>query len=208
MNVILRIMRIALRHRWQLAGAYVCTAGATAAYVYLPKLFGETIDRLHDAFKAGGIGHIPESTILTIVLTILAVSVVRGVLGLGQTYLGESLSQSVSYDLRNAFYDHVQHLSFAFHDRHHTGNLMSRAITDVEGVRMFVNMGLIRTPYFVSLFIIVAVTLLRLDWRLGLMATSFMPFVVFQSAVVRLKMRRIWIRVLSANPLKNLFWSS
>ena len=192
MKIILRIISIALRHKWRLAGAYACLAGATIAYLLLPRFIGNAVQEISEVFQNG---QVSEGAILAIALTILGLFVIRGVLSFGQTYLGESLSHHVAYDIRNAFYDHVQRLSFGFHDRHHTGNLMSRAITDVENIRMFINMGLVRTPYFVSLFVIVAIILLRLDWRLGLLSTSFMPLVAFQSAVVRLKMRRIWLSV-------------
>ena len=192
MNIILRIIKIALRHKWYLAGSYISMVGATVAYLFLPRFIGDAVERLADAF--GG-GEFSENTILSIVLIILGLYIVRGVLSYWQTYLGEALSQLVAYDIRNTFYDHVQHLSYGFHDRHHTGNLMSRAITDVENIRMFINMGLVRTPYFAALFVIVAVILLRMDWRLGLLSVSFMPVVAFQSGVVRLKMRQIWLRI-------------
>ena len=192
MKIILRITRIALRHKWRLFSAYLCTAGATASYLLLPKYFGEAIDKVADIVQGGVVS---DSAILSIVLVILGLSVLRGALSFGQTYLGEAASQLVAYDIRNSFYNHVQHLSFGFHDRHHTGNLMSRAIIDVENIRMFINMGLVRTPYFASLFVIVGIILLRLDWRLGLVSTSFMPVVALNSAVVRLKMRRIWLSV-------------
>lgn len=170
-------------------------AGAVAAYLLLPAIFGNAIDKIYDIFKDGGVTDLPEGEILVIVLTILGLSIIRGVLSFWQTYLGEALSQYVAYDIRNSFYDHVQRMSFGFHDRHHTGNLMSRAITDVENIRMFINMGLVRTPYFLTLFIVVAIILLRLDWRLGLLSTSFLPFVAYNSAVVRLRMRAIWLSV-------------
>ena len=192
MNIILRIIGIALRHKWPLAAAYACMAGALSAYLLLPKLFGNAIDKIALVLDDG---EISEGAILSIVLIILGLSVLRGVLSYGQTNLGESVSHLVAYDIRNSFYNHVQHLSFGFHDRHHTGNLMSRAIIDVENIRMFINMGLVRAPYFISLFVIVGIILLRLDWRLGLLSTSFMPVVAFNSAVVRLKMRRIWLSV-------------
>ena len=192
MKIILRITRIALRHKWRLFSAYLCTAGATASYLLLPKYFGEAIDKVADIVQGGVVS---DSAILSIVLVILGLSVLRGALSFGQTYLGEAASQLVAYDIRNSFYNRVQHLSFGFHDRHHTGNLMSRAIIDVENIRMFINMGLVRTPYFASLFVIVGIILLRLDWRLGLVSTSFMPVVALNSAVVRLKMRRIWLSV-------------
>ena len=192
MKIILRITAIALRHKWRLFSAYLCTAGATASYLLLPKYFGDAIDKVADIVQGGVVS---DSAILSIVLIILGLSVLRGALSFGQTYLGEAVSQLVAYDIRNSFYNHVQHLSFGFHDRHHTGNLMSRAIIDVENIRMFINMGLVRTPYFASLFVIVGIILLRLDWRLGLVSTSFMPVVALNSAVVRLKMRQIWLRV-------------
>ena len=192
MKIILRIIGIALRHRWQITTAYTCMVGATVAYLFLPKLIGNAINQVAELFAAG---EYSESTILSIVLVILGISVLRGALAYGQTYYGEALSQAVSYDIRNDFYDHVQHLSFKFHDRNHTGNLMSRAITDVENIRMFINMGLIRSPYFLVLFIVVAIILLMMDWRLGLLSASFMPVVAIYSAKVRLKMRQIWLRV-------------
>ena len=192
MKIILRIIGIALRHRWRLIASYVCMVGATVTYLLLPRYFGKAIDQIVEIFQGG---QVSQNAILVVVLIILGLSIVRGVLAFGQTYYGEALSQFVAYDIRNAFYDHVQRLSFGFHDRHHTGNLMSRAIMDVENIRMFINIGMVRTPYFVSLFIVVAIILLVMDWRLGLLSASFMPLVAFQSAIVRTKMRRIWLSV-------------
>jgi ATP-binding cassette subfamily B protein len=192
MDVILRIFGIAMRHRWRMATTYLCVAGATVAYLFLPRFIGQAVERIADVFRDGDVS---ETAILSLSLVIVGLYVLRGVLTFGQNYLGETLSLYVAYDIRNAFYDHVQHLSFGFHDRHHTGNLISRAITDVENIRMFINMGMIRTPYFLVLFVTVAIILLRMDWLLGLMSVGFMPLVIVQSAVVRLKMRAIWLSI-------------
>ncbi len=162
------------------------------SYLYLPRLFGRAIDQVDEALQ---VGTLSAGAITTTVMLILGISVIRGIFAYFQQYLGEALSQDVSQDIRNAFYDKVQHLSFGFHDRYHTGNLMSRAITDVENIRMFINMGVMRTPYFFILFIVVAVLLLRMDWQLGLISLGFMPIVMLQSAIVRLHMRRLWLLV-------------
>ena len=175
-----------------MGATYLCTAGATVAYLFLPRLIGDAVERIADIFVDDGVA---GGAIMSLTLIIVGLYALRGVLTYGQNYLGESLSQYVSYDIRNAFYDHVQHLGFGFHDRHHTGNLISRAITDVENIRMFINMGMVRTPYFLVLFIAVAVILLRLDLLLGLMSVGFIPLVIVQSAIVRLKMRRIWLSI-------------
>ena len=135
------------------------------------------------------------SAIFQIAILILILSLVRGLLTFGQTYYGEKLSQSVAYDLRNKFYNHVQNLSFEFHDTNHTGNLMSRAITDVEAFRMFIMAGLVRSPYYLILFIASSTILIWRDWRLGLVALLFMPALGTLTTILRLHLRRIWLRI-------------
>ena len=190
--ILARILSLTFAHKWLLTVSLLCVSGATAAYLVLPKLFGNAIDEVANVLEGGSIS---EEVILRISITILAVSLVRGALTFGQTYFGERLSQAVAYDIRNRFYDHVQSLSFKFHDTYHTGNLMSRAITDVEAFRMFIMSSLVRSPYFAILFFSTAGILIWMDWVLGLVALSFMPVLAVLTAVLRMHLRRIWLRV-------------
>ena len=50
----------------------------------------------------------------------------RGLAGFGQQYLGQTLGQDVAYDIRNKVYDNLQSLSYAYHDKVQTGQVMSR----------------------------------------------------------------------------------
>jgi len=192
MIYIFRIIKIALAHKERLILAYLCTAGAVASYVVLPMIFGNVIDKVVDNLvsDSSDYGYIYISAGI-----ILGLSIIRGISSFFQTYMAETLSQDVSYDLRNQFYDHIQYQGFDFHDRYHTGNLMSRAITDIENIRMFINMGLVRSAYFVSLFIIVAIILVNLNWQLGLIGATFMPVVAIYTAKIRLKMRSLYLIV-------------
>ncbi|AWT59987.1 MAG: putative ABC transporter ATP-binding protein [Candidatus Moanabacter tarae] len=190
MKIILRIIGITLQNRAYLLAAYASMFGATAAYMFLPKYIGSAVDELAGILQApGGL----SSNLTPIALIIMALYIVRGLLSYLQMYFGDALAQFVAYKIRNEFYDHVQYLSFGCHDRLHTGNLMSRAIVDVESIRRFINMGLVRAPYYCGLFLIVAVVLIRLDWRLGLASIFFMPIVAFKTGKVRLKMRELWL---------------
>ena len=72
---------------------------------------------------------------------------------------------------------------------------MSRAVTDVENIRFFIFMGLLRAPFFLIQFIAVAAILLVLDWRLGMVSVLLMPLVVSLSLGLRAKMRRLWQRI-------------
>jgi ATP-binding cassette subfamily B multidrug efflux pump len=192
MNILARILAIVFRHKWRLAAALTAMVGATSAYLTLPWLFGNAVDEIASIFDGGSVS---DEAMIRIGIAILAASAIRGLLTFFQTYMGESLAQHVVYDLRNSYYDHVQNLSFGFHDKNHTGNLMSRAITDVEAIRMFCVGGVVRAPYFLVLFVATAVILLLSDWRLGLVSLGFMPLLAIVSAVIRLQLRRIWLRV-------------
>lgn len=183
-----------MSHKRRLIAAYLFTAGATAAYVLLPQLFGDAIDAVAHMIETGAAAN---SVILWSALLILALGAVRGVFSFGQMYMGESLGQHVVYDLRNRFYDHVQHLGFDFHDSQHTGNLMSKAITDVEAIRMFVNLVVVRTPYFLALFVVVVVLMMRLDWQLGLISLALLPAAMGVASAIRLRMRDAWLEAQS-----------
>ena len=175
MEVLLRILRFTIAHKRRLTLAYLVSGAGIAAYVLLPKLFGSAIDRVDMGLQTGTIS---ESAILQIALAITGLGVVRGVLSFGQTYLSESLAQEVVYNIRNRFYDHVQHLSFAFHDKQHT-----------------VNLTVVRAPYFLLLIATVSVMMLLLDLQLGLIGLGLLPFVLIFASIVRVRMRFAWLKV-------------
>ena len=71
-------------------------------------------------------------------------AVLRGVFAFLQAYWAERNSQSVAFDLRNDLFAKIQRLSFSYHDRNQTGQLMIRATDDVEKVRLFIGQGLLQ----------------------------------------------------------------
>ena len=68
----------------------------------------------------------------------------RGLFTMVQNYYGESVGHHVGYELRLAFYEKIQRLSFGFHDRVHSGDLITIGMLDLEGVRMFFSTGIVR----------------------------------------------------------------
>ena len=183
---------MALKHKKILCYAYLCMIGATVAYLLLPKMFGVAIDWTVKALEGGSVA---LDTLALICISIVLLSAFRGLLAFGQNYFGEALGQHAVYDLRKLFYDHVQTRSFSFFDKQHTGNLMSIAITDVEAIRMFVNVGLVRSIYFLILFIAVPFMLMSIDLILGIVSICFVPVLGFISSRIKLRLRRIWLQV-------------
>ena len=188
MNIILRLTKMATRHKWNLILAYACMLGATTSFLITPKFIGKAVDKIAASYNDG---IIPTSLIIETVIAIVLLMSIRGFLSFWQTSLGENLSHKVAYSLRNKFFNKVQTISFDFHDKWHTGELISRAISDIENVRMSINMGLMRAPYFIAMFVIVSILLINLHWMLGIISIAFMPIISFNSINVRLKMRQL-----------------
>ena len=161
-------------------------------------LVAQAIDKLVVTSQDGQIlslGEVERSTLIFIALGVLGASLMRGLFDFCRTYTTDSLAQKVAYDLRNDLYDKLQHLSFAFHDKEHSGDLMAKATADVEVVRRFAMMGLVRSFEVVVRVGAISVLLVFQNWELTLISLAFMPFLVFRASMVMGTMRRIWNRV-------------
>jgi ATP-binding cassette subfamily B protein len=116
-------------------------------------------------------------------IVLLAIGLVRVVFAFLLTYYGAWLGTTAAYDLRNEYFQHIQHLSFAFHDRSQTGDLMSRAITDIQKVRQFLGEGLLESINIPVLFALVAWAMFRLD--AGLAVIAMLPLFVLMAVTLR-----------------------
>jgi len=172
-----------LGHYKRLAGmAYLFLFIATGAMLLIPQMVQNIIDSLTNGYIAHQLAGIPaafqaqvlplalqklgwttaqynqnlngaESAIITAGLLIVLFAVASGLFAYGQTYMSERTSQSVAFDFRNDLYARIQRLSFSYHDRNQTGQLMIRATDDVEKVRLFIGQGLLLAAQ--SLFMLV-----------------------------------------------------
>jgi ATP-binding cassette subfamily B multidrug efflux pump len=169
--------------------------GTSIFFVLIPVLLGNAVDEAITLVDAGTDTDAARSALLDAALVIIGVSVLRGVFAYGQMYAGEVLGQKLATALRNQYYEKLQRLSFSFHDSAHTGNLMSRGISDIDGVRMFPHTGMLRVLYLILLIAGSAYLMLTLDWQLGLLTLAFVPIVAFRGTIMRLRSRNIWIQV-------------
>jgi ATP-binding cassette subfamily B protein len=135
------------------------------------------------------------SALALVAAAILVAAIARGVCTYWQQFMGEWLGQHVAFDLRNRIYDRLQRLSYAYHDKQQTGQIMSRATQDVESTRQFIQMGALRTLDLIIRVTVAATLMFAQDWRLAAIAWSLMPLVAIQSIRVQLKSRRLWMDV-------------
>ncbi len=188
---LVRITLYSLRHPWQAAAAIGATVIASVLQLLIPRLLGQAVDQAQGILSAGAAG--AEQALFWSAITLLGVSVARGFFTLCQNFYSESVGHHVGYELRLAFYDKVQRLSYAYHDRVHTGDLITMGLLDLDGVRMFFATGLVRVVLLSVLIGVGAYMLLSTDLLLGFLALSFVPFVAWRSSAAQLTLRATWI---------------
>ena len=114
--------------------------------------------------------------LVTYGLALLGVAIVRFAVGVGRRLATGRVSLDIEYDLRNRLWAHLLRQAFSYFDRWPTGQLMSRAMSDVQNVRMFLGYGLVFFATNIVMMVAVVVLLFVLDWKLALMSLAFLPF--------------------------------
>ena len=151
-------------------GAFLSMLIVTATNLYVPQLIQQLLDDGVEAKNWNGI--------LWATGGLLLMALIRGVFSFTNTFWSEKSSQGVAYDLRNEIFVKLENLSFSYHDTHQTGQLMTRATSDVESVRTFFAQGLLQLVSALLTFTGSIVILLLTDWRLALAVLTTIPFII------------------------------
>jgi ATP-binding cassette subfamily B protein len=195
MRILWRIL-ILLKKYWKwLVLTYICLLALTAATMIVPIFIGDAVNNaLHyDAATLKVTGDMKLLVFYGVAIIIL--SLLRGLFSFGQSYFAEYAGQKVAYDIRNGLYDRIQRLSFAFHDKSQTGQLMSRATQDVEAVRFFLSMIVVRLVNLLLTFVVITVILLRMNWSLTLISFACLPFIAFFAVRFGAMMLPLWTTI-------------
>ena len=175
MTVLLRMAGYGLRHKLPLAGGYSATVLWSLTVVVVPKLMGTAIDEA----VASGL----QIRLLLLSLAIVGTGALSALFGYLDGYLLEMVHHRVAFDLRNDFYKKVQSLGFGFHDRQQTGDLMSRATADVDGVK-FLSWSFAHAALLTAFVIGVVVLMMLMNWKLGLVCSAFVAVALWRSFTV------------------------
>lgn len=160
MTALKRALLLLRPHARLALGALGALIGASVAGLVMPRVLQAAIDA---GVEARDLGAAAKAS-----LAILAVAALRGGFTFLQGYWSEAASQNVAFDLRNQIYEKLQRLSFSFHDRSQTGQLLTRVTSDVEIVRQFVGLGFLQLISALVLLVGSAVILVVTNWRLAL----------------------------------------
>ncbi len=192
LTVLIRIFKMCFKYKKLITFGFLGVGGLVGSQLWIPYLLGTSVDRAYEKISSNS----TDFSILWILASlIIFVSVLRGIFAFLLQYNGEKIANGISADLRNLFHKKLQSQTYKYHDRIHTGNLMSRGILDIEGVKMFVTTGLLRTFEIMTLIFFGSYFLLRTDLQIGLIAFGFIIPVALIATISRLRLRKIWNRI-------------
>lgn len=188
MSIFIRLIGYGLRHRLLVVSAYSAMGLSVAAGLAMPWLTGSAIDEaLGRAIQSGAVTHL-----FILAGSILVAGALRGLFSYLQNYLAEAISQKTAFDIRNDIFTRLQNLSFGFHDKQQTGDLMSKATADVEAVQRFMSSTLIRGLSMLATFVFVVAIMLSFNWRLAIVVMLFIPPVLWRAFHMSRKLRHTW----------------
>lgn len=154
---------------WVLAATLSSTA-VLAMNLLIPQFIRVVIDR---AVLGGQVFLLPW-----IGGGIILVTVIKGLFSYLERYLMERVAQKIIYHLRNNLYSHLQHLSFSFYESTQTGQLMSRATSDVDMLKRFYGFGMIHLFQGIITFIGVIIVIFSMHWRLAILTVAALPLII------------------------------
>jgi ABC-type multidrug transport system fused ATPase/permease subunit len=169
MRTFRRLLGFLRPYRRALIGSLLLAWLAMGMTVLIPLLSGSAVNAIESEHR---------DDILPLVLALLGAGILRLALTVGRRLIAGKVSLAVEFDLRQAFYEHLQKLELAFFDSQQTGQLMSRATVDLQSIRFFLGYGLIWVSQSALTILFSAAVMFVLDPVLALIALAPVPFLV------------------------------
>jgi ATP-binding cassette subfamily B protein len=158
--------------RFQLTVMIVAALGATAAEVVIPLIVEAVIN--------GPIAKHERGALIPLGVAAIALGAAIAALNLIRRWIQGNAVAAMEKTIRDDLYEHLQRLEPGFHDGWQSGQLLSRATTDLSSIRKFAGFGIVFLITSVLQFAAVVVLLIRMNWWLGLLTGClFIPVLVF-----------------------------
>ncbi len=167
--------------------AFLLLLGIDSLVILIPQAVRISIDR---GVRAGNLQVLGLGAALVLILSLF-----RGVLTFFQGRLVETYSQSVAYDLRGDIHRRLTNLSFSFHDQSENGQLLSRAIQDVERIRFLTGRATQRLIEGGVLLVATGIVMVLMSPVLAVFSLLLMPFLVYRAFVFGSLIRPLSYRI-------------
>lgn len=170
-----RVMPVVFAHKWVFGLSLLLSFLSLILQVQIPNLLGRAINLAVSANRNGLFGYVEWIAIL---------AVICGALTYGSRLCLLRTAYDMEYDLRNIIYEHLSTLTFGFYDRVQSGQLISRANSDIRAVQLYLTFG----PSIMvqcSVVLVAFIEMLSINVPLAIVAMVTMPFVFWVGTHMR-----------------------
>lgn len=175
--------------------AVAASLGAALASLALPRLLGGAVDLARGLGGAHPHAEAARHALLLAALLVILATAARGFFTMAANYQAEWVSQKVAYRYRLDFFQQLQRLSFGFHDKIHSGDLITRGMLDLEGARAFIQNGMMTALTLVLLLGVAAWQMIATDPRMAAIGLAFTPIAGVVLARMGFWLRVTWLQV-------------
>ena len=202
------LMRLLTGFRVQYAGAISSLAIATIAKTFTFVLLAYFIDTVLTRLGARSIYLAPakysnyllvrgpevdmQAVLLAVAIGLIVLALVEGVFSFQSGRLAARTGEGVALRLRNYMFDHLQRLTFSYHDQNQTGELLQRSTSDVDAVRRFYAEQVIGMGRIITFFIVNFTALLFINAPLAVFSILAIPVMVIMSFLFFRKVEKVY----------------
>ena len=175
MKIFMRLMGHAKKYNVQFFIASLAAILLAVIAAIRPYLLITTVD---DYIK----GKDPEG-LLFYSLLILAALIAEVIFNLTFIYIANWLGQHIIKDIRTKLFDHVIRFKMSYFDKSSVGQMVTRVVSDVETIAQFFGQGLFMIIGDLLKMIVIAGTMLFLNWKLALVSFTVLPIIIYATKV-------------------------
>ena len=187
LRILGRLLGATFAHRKLAVAAIATLLLSMALELAVPRMIQIAIDNTIEQRNVG--------FAIAIGALIVGVTAFKGVFTFLATYLAEVLSQRTTFRLRGLLFERIQSLSFSFHDKARTGELMSRTTSDVDRVRFLAGMGLMNSIRITLMIVGVVSILVITNWSLALLSLASLPLLIYIALAFSQRIRPLFVLV-------------
>jgi ATP-binding cassette, subfamily B, multidrug efflux pump len=179
------------RYRWGLAVGLVSLLAVDFLQLLIPLVIRKAIDEL-------AAGSATSDSLLKLGGIILAIALVMAILRYVWRHLLFGISRKIEEGIRNRLYSHLQTLSLSFYHKTRTGDLMARAVNDINSIRMATGMGLVALTDGLVLGMAAIGFMVYIDLQLTLISILPAPILIYFTRILTRRMSSGYERVQAA----------
>ncbi len=187
MKPLIRLRSLIKPYLVQILLSLLILVALTGLSLVVPRIIQQVIDE--------GIARAETDFLFKAGLLLLGLGLLTAALSGFQRYVTQWVAGHVGYDLRNRLYNHIQHLSFSFHDHEQTGQLISRCIEDVRSVQNFIGTSIVDILQIIFVLVGALGIMLSENWRLALIAIAPVVPLIFMTSRFGTRISRFFFRV-------------